>query len=61
MRLSTLVRHRQRLAVTEHIPGAPDKVNEIYEECKKNPPETAKGRVKEYCAKVAWSAYNKQK
>jgi hypothetical protein len=49
----------QRRAVKEHIKGAPDKVQELYEECMKDPPETAKGKEKSYCAAVAWDRYNK--
>lgn len=57
-RIESRLPERERQAVDEHIEGAPDKVNKLYEECKKNPPATAQGRVKEYCAKVAWDIYN---
>lgn len=35
----------------------PADVERYYKECKKNPPSTAKGRVEEYCARVAWQIY----
>jgi hypothetical protein len=35
----------------------PKDVERYYNECKKNPPSTAKGRVEEYCARVAWQRF----
>lgn len=35
----------------------PADVERYKKECEDSPPETAKGRVKEYCARVAWQRY----
>lgn len=39
----------------------PADVERYYKKCKDNPPATAKGRVEEYCARVAWQIYCQNK
>jgi len=51
-RIKSKVAQRQmRRAAPPEIPADCKK---YYEDCKKDPPETAKGRVDEYCSRVAW-------
>ncbi|NIT77321.1 MAG: hypothetical protein GWN58_22980 [Anaerolineae bacterium] len=39
----------------------PAAVERYYKECKDSPPETAKGRVEEYCSRVAWQIFCQNK
>jgi hypothetical protein len=45
---------RKQRKVQGAPPDLPKDCKKYYTECEKDPPETAKGRVKEYCSRVAW-------